>query len=679
MKATPTYYRKAYYILFFMAALSTHQMTGQTIEKEKKRTFISTFDSLYSKACCDPLTTANKRKLLHLAFEANQFTQNDSIKFWNLSKLSVLASELGDSVQFKKFAAASLKLAQGYNNHQFLGDVYWNYGYYHLDHKRYDSAYTFYHKAYKSFNQVPHRYYQAKMLYNMAFINAQIKDFTTAEQQLFQAAEIFQDENRFKQLYLVYNLLGTISDDLEEYQEALKFYSIAAKTLKDFPDKDHFRGEVSNNIGVIHQKIEQHSTAIDFFNKGLSDTSLFLEQPLLYAKLLDNRAYSTYLFSSALNVLDNFKLAQRIRDSLKDDAGSVISRIHQAYFYSRSGDTLTAITLAKEAFNIAQKSNLNRDVLKTLEMLSNLDQEFSNQYLRQHILLNKELYEKERKVREKFMRIRFETDNYISENQRLFRERIWIVSGAAFIGLFLLLLYINSRYRAKNKALLFEKEQQQYNEDMFLLALENKTTLERGRNLERLRISEELHDGILAKLFSVRFKWPFINLSGTLDNLNQHQKSIEQLTDIETEIRNISHDLRNELIWEEMAFIDEVENTIKEKSEFGNFKYSFNCENISEWESLDYLKKINCSRMFDEIFQNTLTHAAATMVHVNLYREENLLVIKVEDNGRGFRPHSSKKGIGLKNLKNRTEKINGKATIESQLGHGTSIVIKFPK
>ncbi|WP_083540776.1 tetratricopeptide repeat-containing sensor histidine kinase [Aequorivita viscosa] len=665
------------YCLRLLFLLCAGNMMGQSLEKLKSNQ--PSFEHLYAMATHDSTSTIKKQKLLRRAFEQNKATQNDSIRFWNFSKLAVLSTSLSDTLLFKTIGIESLKLAQLEGNYIFLGDVYWNYGSFYRINKRYDSAYYYYHQAHKSFAEAPHPYYEAKMLYNLAYINAHIKDFTKAERQLFQAIKIFRAEGRFKQLYLSFNLLGAISDDLGEYSQALGYYSEALKTLKKFTDKDYFHQELYNNIGVVYQKLGNHKKALACFKKGLVLSNIFKENPLLYAKLVDNNAYSAYLSFTGNDVEDDFVTALKIRDSLGDDAGSVISRIHLAHFFSETGDTLMGIAYAKEAFDIAVESKLNRDVLKTLELLADLDQDNSNQYLRQHISLDKKLYKRERKVRDKFMRIRFETDNYITENERLFRERIWIVCVATAIGLVLLLLYLNSRQRAKNKALRFEREQQQHNEDLFLLTLENKNTLEKGRNLERLRISEELHDGILARLFSVRFKWPFINLSGTSENLIQHKKSIDQLTAIETEIRNISHDLRNELIWNEMTFIDEVENTIKEKSELGGLKYSFTCENIGDWEALGYLKKINCSRILDEILQNIIKHASATKVDILLKAEGSSMIIRVEDNGKGFRTYVSKRGIGLKNLKARAKKINGNISITSQLGYGTLVVLQFYK
>ena len=637
------------------------------------------FEKFYRLAQEDTLSLSTKKRLLKLAYESLKYTPTDSIKYSRISKIVVAADNLNDSIFFHRVAKAGLVLAQEMDNPALQGDAHWNYGAYYLSRKKFDSSYSHYNNAYKLFSSGKQSYYAGKMLYNMAYIRSQTNDFTGAEILLFRSIKYFEKARKPKQLYLCYNLLGTNADDMEEYGKALKYYNKAAKYLPRIKNPEYFQLELWNNMGVRGQKLGQYREALSYFDRALTHKEALLTEPALYAKLLDNKAYN-YLRSGHLEkVKPLMDQALKLRDSIDDSAGMVVSRLRLASYYAKTGDSLRAINYAQEAFKLADENHFTRDVLQALEVLAELDSNNRNYYLQKHIAVDRMLNARDRNLRNKFTSIQYETEKYIRENERLFNQRLWIIVGSVTLTLLLLLIYLNSRQRSRNKELLFEREQQQYNEDMFLMAMEQKTTLERGRNQERLRISEELHDGILARLFAIRFRWSFLELSGDGENIRQHKKSIALLTNIETEIRNISHDLRNELIWEEVEFKNEIENTVKDRSDVGNFEYTFSYKGDGAWEELDYLYKINICRMLDEILQNVIKHAKASKITVDFIAQNDLFTILVRDNGKGFNQSMAKTGIGLKNLNNRVKKINGVLSIISITGKGTEVGIQFSK
>ena len=674
MKALNLFLRREFFYVFSLL-LASNNLPIEAQESSNSKTF----DFYYLKYQDKTFSPATRQQLLHMASRQIAEMPDDSLKYWNYSRTVVASDELNDSLFFKKVAADAMNLATKLKQANLLGDAHWNYGAHYLKIKNYDSSYFHYDRAYKIYNSIENLYYSGKMLYNMAYISSQVNDYTGAEIHLFKAITYFEGKKKYKQLYLSFNLLGTISENLGELQSAINYYDRAAVFIPKIDEPHYEQIENWNNLGLIYHKMGNYDEAVKYFDKGLITKEIKNERPSLFAKLIDNKAYSNFMKDGVVHSVDSMIEALTIRDSIGDTAGSVISRIHLSRYYATIGDTLAAIKYGEKALAMANENELNRDILQSLELLASIDLGNTINYLQAHIALDRQLNKRERTIRNKFAGIRYETEKYVSENEKLFKERSWLIAVGISITLILLLIYWNTRQRAKNKELIFEREQQQYNEDMFLLALENKTTLERGRNQERLRISEELHDGILARLFSVRFKWAFLDISGNLENLREHKNSLAQLTDIETDIRNISHDLRNELIWNEIKFVDEIENILKEKSELGRFGYSFKFGNFDEWESLDYFIKINVSRMLTEILQNIIKHSSATEVKVAFTVNQKEHIIIVEDNGKGFRAYFINEGIGLKSLQTRSRKINGIFTIKSEIGYGSKATLSFQK
>ena len=644
MKALIFYFRRVFRIVVCVILLHFYYTSQSQTAHNYKRYCI-----YLTKAKDNTVPELERKAYLQEAYQEISAMPIDSLKYSSLSSLAVVADHLNDTLRFQKIASQSLKVAKKLNSLGFLADAHWNYGAYYLNHQKYDSSYYHYDRAYKQFTAINNNYYGGKMLYNMAYVSSLVNDYTGAEIHLFEAIRNFEMEQKSKQLYLCYNLLGTISDDMEEFSKAMFYYKKASSYIPQI-EKPHFEQvEYWNNMGLIHHRMGNYPAGITSYKNGLAVKDVKTRRPSLYAKLLDNLAFSEFMIQPQTHQLVAMETALAIRDSIGDTPGSIISSIHISKFFAKQGDTINAIKYASNAYASASKSHLNRDILKSLDLLASLDLDKRLFYYQKHIALSKALTIKERNIRNKFTAIRFETKHYILRNEKLSEERTYIIVGAFSLMLIILLLYGNSRQRARYKELLFEREQQQYNEDMYLLALQNKTVMERGRNQERLRISQDLHDGVLARLFSVRFKWPYLELSGNPNDLLQHNNSIGELIAIEKEIRNISHDLRNDLIWDEIEFINEIKNTLQEKSELGNFEYIFHCNEELEWEQLDYLDKINIGRIVDEILQNIIKHAMATEVAVEFAYKANTYFISIKDNGKGFNPQY--KQCGMRNLK----------------------------
>jgi signal transduction histidine kinase len=105
---------------------------------------------------------------------------------------------------------------------------------------------------------------------------------------------------------------------------------------------------------------------------------------------------------------------------------------------------------------------------------------------------------------------------------------------------------------------------------------------------------------------------------------------------------------------------------------------NFNHENIPD---LARDMAINLYRMLMEIIHNTIKHAKATHLNIELKTKNNTLVVLTEDNGSGF-DHASavqeKSGLGLRSLLSRTDIMGGEMFIESKPGKGTRYIFEIP-
>ena len=618
-----------------------------------------------------------RKEYLLKAYYFNTKKPNDTIKNRNLLKITYEAYNLNDTLFFKKLNKEAHKFSIKIRDTFGIADTHWNYGNYLTDKEVMDSAYYHYHQAYKYFLSIKKEYQAGVMLYNMAFIQGRLRDYTGSEIALFQAISIFENLKRYRNLYLCYNYLGLIYTELEEFNSAIDYHHKALDHLEKTENKDDNKVGSLNNIGLVYQKQGNHQKAIEFFNKAFINNRKN-KNIELYARLSDNIAYSKFKNGDTLNVKTTFIKALHLRDSIKNKAGVVISKIHLAEYYATQADTATALTYAQQAYQLTTQIKNNRDALTILLLLSKLDEENSFTYLNNYISLSNKLEFQDRKMRNKFAKIRFETDEYITETEKLSQQKILII-GASIIGLIIssLLFFIRIQ-RSKNKELIFEREQQKVNEEIYSLLLKQQTKLEEERLKERQRIAEELHDGVLSKIFGARLGLGFLNIQGDKETLEKHTNFIEELQLIEKEIRTISHELKTEFLSANLDYNLIIEDLLKNNSTIGKFEYTIEYKTPLVWDAVDDTIKIHFYRIMQEALQNIIKYSNATNVAIIFNLENGLLHLTITDNGAGFDTKTKHKGIGLKNMQSRIKKLQGKITIDSALTKGTSISVSCP-
>lgn len=605
--------------------------------------------------------------------------ENDSIRNKRLLDEAYEISLGEDSISFieanKKAYKSSLKL----KDTSGIAETHWNYGTYYAKKEVFDSSYYHYYQAYKSYEAINNDYFSGKMLFNMAFVQSRFKDYTGSESNLFEAISKFEPLDKNLSLYNCYKLLGTIYKELEDYENSINYHNIALDYLKRVKNKKgNIKEGALNDIAITYQKQKNYDKAIEYLERVLELKDLSTINPKLYAKIIDNLAYTKLLKKDTLNIKKDFEKALSIRNKVEDFSGIVINKLHLAEYYIKAQNTAKAITYAKEANTLANSTKHHRDILSSLLLLSKVDTKNASSYLNEYVSLNERLEKQEHKIKNKFARIRFETDNYIYRSEKLSSQNtIILITSIAVIFILILLLFIRSE-RAKNRELILETQKKQANEDVYKLMLKQQSKLEEGRLKERNRISEELHDGVLGKIFGTRMGLGFLNLHGEPEDKAKQQTYIDELHKIEREIRAISHELKNDVLLSKQDYITLIKALVEEQSIAGNFKYNITTIDEEYWNESSDVIKINSYRIIQESLLNIIKHAKATDVNITLgYTNENLN-FTIEDNGVGFNNKKISKGIGISNINSRVKTINGTYSLVSQKNKGTKTTVLIP-
>lgn len=540
---------------------------------------------------------------------------NDSLRQEFLFDLSYHYYKELDSLHFRFWNEKALKISRKHSDTSKIAKSYWGMGnfFYRLNHI--DSSYFYYNEAQKLYEKIEEDFMSGRMLLNMAIIQKNIKDYIGSEVSTIKAIEKIKPLKKYEQLYMAYNNLGIIHNELGEYEKSLKYHYVALEYLNQSENKINEASSL-NNIGVVLKNRKNYSEAVEIFKRALTIDSIYFKAPELYAMLLDNSAHSKLLLNDTLNLEPIFLEALRIRDSIGHLAGIVINKIHLSEFYIKKMDTLKAIKYATEAKTLARSSDNFRDLLQSMLLLSRIDELNSEENLKSYIFINDSLNTREREVRNKFARIRFETDEFITKNKMLNREKKLIIGGSVLGFGVVILIFLNFRQRSRNKQLMQEKDQQMADEKIYNLLLVQQYKLEEGSNREKKRISKELHDLILGNLFSIRLMLESLTDKTDPISINGIKHYVQKLRGIEVVIRNISHDLNSSFLTSKVSFMKLVEELLEERKKVGNFDYLLKVDRNLQWENYPNELKINLYSVLQESINNIIKHSRATNVSV---------------------------------------------------------------
>ena len=202
-----------------------------------------------------------RKQFLTKAYRTTKASQMDSVHIRQLNTIAYQNLKLGDTALFKKRTNEGMALATRMKDSFAIGDAHWNYASYYNQVQVFDSAYHHFNAANKYFEQSGYVYESAKMQYGMAFIKGRFKDYSGSEVLTFMAIKKFKQIEDYKFLYSCYDHLGTLQNDIYEYDKALYYYDRASEYLEEFDNNQPQQQAILNNIGITYLKKGDYNKA----------------------------------------------------------------------------------------------------------------------------------------------------------------------------------------------------------------------------------------------------------------------------------------------------------------------------------------------------------------------------------------------------------------------------------
>ena len=194
---------------------------------------------------------------------------------------------------------------------------------------------------------------------------------------------------------------------------------------------------------------------------------------------------------------------------------------------------------------------------------------------------------------------------------------------------------------------------------------------------ERKEIGKELHDNVGQLLATSKL---YLELAkSTADNVTEEMisLSLKSVSDVINEVRQISHSLIPPTLGD-LGLIDSIKDLIETFTRTQPLEIQFEHPFFDE-DLLPENQKLMLFRIIQEQLNNIVKHANATVVFITLRNVRPLLLLEIQDDGKGFDAKRVRKGIGLANIKNRAELFGGKMEIISASGKGCIIKVMVPQ
>jgi signal transduction histidine kinase len=202
----------------------------------------------------------------------------------------------------------------------------------------------------------------------------------------------------------------------------------------------------------------------------------------------------------------------------------------------------------------------------------------------------------------------------------------------------------------------------------------------------RKKLARDLHDGPTQSVSAIAMRVNFARRLMERDS----KAGVEELVKVEDMARRTTKEIRHmlftlrPLVLESQGLTAALEAMAEKMLETYNQKVTI-CSDPKLVQLLEVNKQAVIFNIAEEAVNNARKHAQAAMVYVRLSRlEEEMGLLEIEDTGVGFNLgevdalYEKRGSLGLVNMRERAELVNGILSIDSAEGKGTRVRLVIP-
>jgi signal transduction histidine kinase len=545
-----------------------------------------------------------------------------------------------------------------------------------------------------------------------------------------------QKQNSWDSLAAVYYLLAEyeanafyrIGNSLDNYAQAKNYYSRLQDSLM-ISTIDRAIGYKYMKSEYFQEALESYEKALDYFtrkNDLKNITYLNYEISQVYKARTDPEKELEYLNKAIL-----------LNEELKDSLLMIKFMFRKIRSYEVLNELDSAVMLALDAVRLSNDIDDRESMSKSLFHLGNLNkirteydkaikyllsaEEYSSEnpfnehrnsiyleladcyervddyqdayiYARKYAALNDSILNKKRietqynlsnkyRAAEKQKNIsRLEVEQQFAAEKNAQQRNAMYILTAGLIMLLALLYYIINFYRQRIKAEEIINGQQQEISMQKIRELEDNIKISsmqsmlEGQENERERISKDLHDSLGGLLSTIKLQFDSVKSKmSNIGTLKEYKSANKMLDTAVAEVRSISQNLQPGSLMK-LGLVPALKDLFNRFDEEIYPDIDFQCYSIPE--KIPNMISLSIYRVIQELLHNTIKHAQAKEILIQINSENEELVIQFEDDGKGYDINNIKrKGMGLENIRSRINYLKGQISVQSKEGEGTSTLI----
>lgn len=509
----------------------------------------------------------------------------------------------------------TINLAHTYNN---MASVYGKQG-------NFEEALNWYVKCSDLQRAAHNKIGEARSLSNIAVVYYKQRNWPDAEKSALKSLAIHQEQGNIKGQAKIFNMLGVISYDSGEPVKALNYYEEALSANIELGTLDQVIS-VQDNLASLYTSQNQPSKAIAYYESNLQ-------------------------LAAEIGLPEMLMETNQDLSELYEQQGQTALALKHYKAYNSWKDTV---------FNV-EKQKLEADAMEKFETI-----------------------QKEQEIKA------LKRDGIIDglllsgkDDSITIRNTFLVIGGLGLV--ITLIVGFNFLARARAQRLLREKDKELNTRRMTeVMDTNEKKVLQaylEGEDQERKRIAEDLHDRIGSNLLTVKLYVDKMNEDFADSASEDIKENLGKVGDVVNgtigEVRHVAHNLASGAI-SKFGLVTALEDLCATIKGAGQVDVMLDVFDMNS--ELPRSTDMQLFLVIRELIANTLKHANAKLITISLSQEDGQLHAMITDDGKGFdySEKQGKSGIGLQNCLTRIDKLGGQMTVDSQQGHGTSIIFDVP-
>ncbi len=639
------------------------------------------------------ITTANSQQRVADSLERLIIPMpNDTTKVNRLNDL-VPKLQFVNPAKAATVVAEAIQLSEKLNYSLGRAIAYRLRGVLYVDRGLLDSGKLFYDKAYELVKDNKEKAFRRQMgmlTHNYGVIYHQRQQNDSATANYLKAVSIYKEIGEEGLSFSPYNNLSTLFTFLKDHKKALS-YAIEASAAAEILGDESKKVLAVNGEAAIRIMLQQYD--------GLLPR---LKTNLQRAKSLDN----IYACGKAANLIAQYfneaktqydsaifyhKIALEYLLKLNYPYDLALAYGNLGYDYRSKSDWDNAKTYLKKGMAVAEDAGLDQLSQMIVAHLVDVEELHGNiqgayGYLKKYVSITDSLQRKNNRIQMNELDAKYQAEKKEAQINQLETEkklqqlniRQKNVLNYIFIASALVLLIISllsyRNYRQKQRI-----QQQRIAELETEKKLAATEAVLKGEEQERTRLAKDLHDGLGGMLSGIKHSFTTMkgNLIMTPDNQQAFERSMDMLDSSIKEMRRVAHNLMPEALVK-FGLDTALQDFCTDISQSRALNVSYQSMGIAN-VAIDQTVSITIYRIVQELINNTIKHASAKTAIIQITKDNNLISVTVEDDGKGFDTSILKgsPGIGWSNIRSRIDFLKGTIDVQAEQGQGTSVHIEL--